>query len=295
MGRFFIIGNGFDLHHNLPTSFSRFKNYVKEKSQKDFEQITSFFSDTCQIGADFFWSNIEDSLVNVTNFDMEDAFADVENSVETDIDKTSYWHDYQYISSCSFPLLDRLRVFFDEWVDGLDSGITNTKPDDRIHFTENDLFLNFNYTSTLQRLYGVSTKQILYLHGKIGDRKVFGHDLQPHLLGFRGDDFRIEEAIGILNCKQTQFFKNSEANIEKNKSFFDCIPQFHEVVFMGWSLGHQDEAYMRKILSLISDSMKITVVYLGSTTKKRFESFLENYGCKNRCVYIEWNEIDGFL
>lgn len=43
MGRFFIIGNGFDLHHNLPTSFSRFKNYVKEKSQKDFEQITSFF------------------------------------------------------------------------------------------------------------------------------------------------------------------------------------------------------------------------------------------------------------
>ena len=41
------------------------------------------------------------------------------------------------------------------------------------------MFLNFNYTHTLERLYGIASERILHIHGQIGDKwdKIeLGHD-----------------------------------------------------------------------------------------------------------------------
>ena len=43
MKRLFIIGNGFDLHHNLPTGLNDFRKYMARCFPEDYRSIIRFF------------------------------------------------------------------------------------------------------------------------------------------------------------------------------------------------------------------------------------------------------------
>ena len=166
------------------------------------------------------------------------------------------------------------------------------------------MFLNFNYTDTLQLLYRIPDSQVLHIHGQKKCQKVFGHNecfSEPlptsNLTQEDYDhgievDWRIEEAKTILNNIPLLFYKDSSSIINANSAFFDAIKNYEEIIFMGWSLGNQDEMYMNEILFNLSEHTKIYVVYFDSDTVKRYENYFERHGYfKKRATYYHWQEV----
>ena len=55
----YIIGNGFDLYHGLPTSYGHFSDYVKEHDNELAELVEKYYFH--KINSDF-WSDFEENL-----------------------------------------------------------------------------------------------------------------------------------------------------------------------------------------------------------------------------------------
>lgn len=58
--RLYIVGNGFDLHHRIPTEFCDFRQFVREHDSGLLKAIESYLS---AIRAD--WSDLESSLATI--------------------------------------------------------------------------------------------------------------------------------------------------------------------------------------------------------------------------------------
>ena len=223
---------------------------------------------------------------------------------ETDMDKASYWNDIQFNAEYFNQNLPNFKKCFDSWIDSID--VKAHCADKTIHFGKKDTFLNFNYTNTLQSLYGVDNSQVLHIHGKKSSKKVFGHNVyfeeplrmstltqEDYDHGIE-DDWRIEDAKAILNQIPASFYKDSEKIISEHQSFFDAVLDHDEIVFMGWSLGEQDEMSMSQILNKAKNNANFCVVFYAnnSTIKSTYQSFFKSYNIQSEnTAYYTWEEV----
>ena len=290
MKRLFIIGNGFDLYHGLKTRFNDFRDYLKNNDLDSYEFIMSLFEEVC------FFKSFEDYLVYTNDIDYESKLEEAISSSEDDIDRASYWHDIQYNADIYTQQFHDFLKSFDEWVEA-----TNLQPNKKIEsfFNDNDKFLTFNYTETLQRIYNIPEKNVLHIHGKLGTKKIFGHNeaisppfkkkniTQEDYENGEDYDWRIEEAEQILNKIPSLFCKNSQLIIDRHKSFFDEIKYYDEIFFLGWALEKQDEVYMDNIISNISQKTKIFIISYTEDGHKTYKKHLNNIKNKN-IIYDTW-------
>lgn len=304
MNRLFVIGNGFDLHHKLNTGFNSFRKHLKENYPEYFEFINNLILEHNPSFNSDDWNHIEDELVCVTELDYDYMLDEAIASSETDMDKASYWNDIQFNAEYFNRDLPNFKKCFDSWIDNID--VKSHNADININFKKNDCFLNFNYTDTLQQLYGVDDLKVLHIHGKKGSEKVFGHNVyseeplpmstltqEDYDHGIE-DDWRIEEAKAILNQIPVLFYKDSETLIADHQAFFDSISSYDEIVFMGWALGEQDEVYVNQLLAKARSNVKYSVVYYSEdpTVKITYQTFFESYNVKNENVnYYTWEDV----
>ena len=305
MKRLFIIGNGFDLYHGLSTGLNDFNHFMKENYRESYDFINNLIIDHNPLFNSNEWNKIEDELVCVTELDYYHMLYEAINSSETDMDRASYWSDIQYNADYFNRDLPEFKKHFDEWINNMN--IKNYTPDKNINFKSDDMFLNFNYTNTLQLLYGINDNKILHIHGEINSEKVFGHNVyideplpmstltQEDFDHGIEDDWRIEEAKAILNSIPTLFYKDSKLLIENNRSFFNSISHYSEIIFMGWALGEQDEIYMNQIVSNSHKATKFKVVFYSKdlTVKSKYQSFFNSYEIpENHIQFYTWEEIE---
>ncbi len=182
----FVIGNGFDIWQGSDTSYKSFARFYnqnkfrfaqelglknvlllsdKEKSGHEITCFDLFYGVISNAGCelneeDTFWSTFEEALgdldIDLINLyygnddgDMDDLCSDIDFA-------------YRLIRKC-----------FVEWVKSVN--VTNAEASYRF---KNSYFIDFNYTDTLQKRFGVSNKRIYYPHGNAfgKDGIVFGHD-----------------------------------------------------------------------------------------------------------------------
>ena len=296
MKRLFIIGNGFDLYHGLKTRFNDFRDYLKNNDLNSYEFIMSLFEEVCFFKSFEDWCHIEDYLVYTNDIDYESKLEEAISSSKDDIDRASYWHDIQYNAGVYTQQFHDFLKSFDEWIEAI-----NLQPNKKIEsfFNDNDKFLTFNYTETLQRIYNIPEKNVLHIHGKLGTEKVFGHNeaisppfkkkniTQEDYENGEDYDWRIEEAEQILNKIPSLFCKNSQLIIDRHKSFFDDIKYYDEIFFLGWALGKQDEVYMDNIISNISQKTKIFIISYTEDGHETYKKHLNNIKNKN-IIYDTW-------
>jgi len=60
--KLYIIGNGFDLHHEINSSYSHFKTYFKQNGTDFFDRIEVYFKNSNEL-----WSSFEIELANLNN------------------------------------------------------------------------------------------------------------------------------------------------------------------------------------------------------------------------------------
>lgn len=167
--RLFIIGNGFDLAHELPTSFE-----IDFKRIAESNEANRYFWELYQTEIPDMWSDFEYCLAKPDFNTLEEIFGgytpDYTSDHESDRDGIIT------LANISGNLRESLYQFSKEAEDD----IVNKKAKDVYlnWFKDEDYFLNFNYTHTLEILYNINKSHILHIHGENGcDNLMLGYPM----------------------------------------------------------------------------------------------------------------------
>ena len=245
-----IIGNGFDLWHGLPTEFADFRTYLSRHHHPVAEAVETYLP----IRDD--WKDLESSFAELDPAQLQDDFGHFAASYGADDWSDSAHHDYQYeVGELVQKLSNQVRAAFSSWVRSID--VRRAKPY-RLSLSPAARYLTFNYTATLQTLYGVPPSRICHLHGFAGlseDELVLGHAWQPSArrsLNDRPDirslDTREVEANGIIDRYFEATFKPAQRIIERHSGFFDSMGDITDVVVYGHSAHAVDALYYDALL-----------------------------------------------
>jgi len=167
--KLYIIGNGFDLHHRLPTSTNDFIKFI-EIEDIDENYVVSGVN----------WSEYENAL---SYFDVDEmceqfvGYPDYLSDRESDRDGVIF-EMQQKTATMQVSLnnaLNKMISTTENMIENNSVQIVNDKV-----FYNNSIILSFNYTSTIESLYDLNNNSILHIHGYYSDREklVFGYS-QP--------------------------------------------------------------------------------------------------------------------
>lgn len=257
MGRtLYIIGNGFDLHHGIPSSYKAFGEYLRRSDAKTYKVVERFFAMDAQ-----FWADFEDRLASLdSDLLIEDASSFLVGYGAEDW-SDSYHHDYQYeIRQAVEAISTTLRLRFAEWIRQLPVPWAAEFSGQRVPLDPSAVFLNFNYTPSLQRLYGVPDVNMLHIHGAAAnptETLVLGHGWEPDPnrdpYRFEQDptdaDMRVVEGQGIVDDYFRDTFKPTAKVIAKNAAFFAGLSDVDRIVVMGHSVSEVDHPYFEEIIA----------------------------------------------
>lgn len=120
-----------------------------------------------------------------------------------------------------------------------------------------DAFLSFNYTETLEKVYGIEDEKICHIHGKVGDnpeRLLVGHGEEDGVK----ESFQTMGADSNLNELKRLLKKDTEDAFDRNVDFFDRIGGGLESIHtFGFSFSDVDLYYIQKIAER-TDPSKVT-------------------------------------
>lgn len=187
----YIIGNGFDLYHGLPSRYADFANWLSENNSELFEDIGKYYGipvfTTIQCGPDIevdgyyvydkFWWCFEKELGAVDTMAFENQLLDdlgLENDDPVDIGKEINADGIAYQIKHEFARWIASTVDTDRNYDIIKKIIGKN----RIPIDDQSIFISFNYTHTLQKVYRIPNHRIYYIHGECEDEDsqlVVGH------------------------------------------------------------------------------------------------------------------------
>lgn len=229
--RLYIIGNGFDIRHGLPTGYKHFKSYVAKNDQELYDAIEEYMP------AGDEWNELESALGEI---DYELILQNSEMflaSYNTDDWSDAYHHDYQYeVDKITRMLSARLKELFADWVKGINIADAYNSEQYIPPIPRESLYFSFNYTNTLQQIYAVPDAQIIHIHGNCSydDDLILGHSfrVEKSLNPYIGpdQDTRIAEAYDSIDEYFGNTFKPSEDIIKEESIFFSSLKNVDEVI-----------------------------------------------------------------
>jgi hypothetical protein len=292
--RLYIIGNGFDIRHGLPTGYKHFKSYVAKNDQELYDSIEEY------IPAGDEWNELESALGEI---DYELILQNSEMflaSYNTDDWSDAYHHDYQYeVDKITRMLSARLKKQFADWVKGINIADADNSEQYIPHIPRESLYFSFNYTNTLQQIYAVPDEQIIHIHGNCSydDDLILGHSfrVEKSLNPYIGpdQDTRIAEAYDSIDEYFGNTFKPSEDIIEdiikEERVFFSSLKNVDEVIVLGHSLAEVDGKYFAEINKSIQENARwIVALYRGEEKS----GSLEDYDVRDSNIsYVQYEDI----
>lgn len=277
-----IIGNGFDLWHGLPTSYDLFYAFAKDT----LDELESFYLiDTIQSGP---WSDFESSL---GKFDWQLFYEAHDN---TDITAESFRPSEAYgleddLTEQADAIVDAIKERFHDWIEEIDVSLASKK----MSFSETDSFLSFNYTSTLQLVYGIGEANILHIHGRSDayDELIFGHgesrEEEPER-DENGDSNRtmFSDAEDAAKYPFYALQKPVSEVIKNNRAFFDSIGGHSTISIIGHSLNDIDLPYFEEIAKNTNNA-KWTIYCYRLEDRDHYLQQLVKCGVDSRDITID--------
>ena len=166
----FIIGNGFDLLHGVPSSYHNFRDTIGKSN------ILRFTLET-YIKKDDVWGNFEDSLAYLdremmlgTVDEWLSAFSVPVDEDDDDFSAADFFAAQETATSPVFILTQELPKRFRRWINTLEPN-NLSKPLAGL-LKVDARYINFNYTEFLEEIYEVPRENVVYIHGDRRDKKV---------------------------------------------------------------------------------------------------------------------------
>lgn len=240
----FIIGNGFDLAHGMPTSYGYFRKWLIDNNRLDviFELQKAY---PVRLEDDFLlWSDFERSLGQydfdkVINWGWDDLYL-----TEVSIGDQMF-HSPDFFLNSSLP--DIVNGVFSEWMHSVP--VSNRKLYEDIN--DDAFYICFNYTDTLEALYCIPERLFLHIHGRAskGEHLIVGHNrlIDPFVYSSDGYDVRENNERMQRLLDMNSLCKPFAKIIEQNDFFFEKLGDVKEIYVRGHSCDDIDYPYFRKI------------------------------------------------
>lgn len=311
MKSLFIIGNGFDIAHGLNTRYSDFMNYLIQyetppqeflpgwifadsMSQDDKKRHALYDKITKYIPVDELWMCFEDALGNI---DIEQIKEDNSCYMLGYGDKNwrdSANHDYQYMINEELSFTYSITEWFRKWIATINTSVLPKQNIVQMIGTH-DIFLNFNYTDTLDRAYGIDEYRIRYIHGKAnrGDQLILGHHDKSYFTKSidisRMNDEEYEEyfdymlSVDVRETEANEYieeyfmrtYKDTKNIIDANYDFFGNLQDVLVVNVLGHSLSHIDMDYFAVIRNCVRVNCLWNISCYSPTDYIRAKSFVQ--------------------
>lgn len=270
----YIIGNGFDLHHKINSSYRDFKKWMEREHSPElavFEEAYGYCDDD-------WWSDFENNLasMDIISYAQQVAFENEPDLLSDHCDRT--WNDAQIeVEEQLKGLFSMIRDCFHDWIEQL-----NAPRKDRCIevVVRNSAFLNFNYTKTLENLYRIKSSNICHIHGCIYENEEFilGHgktmedliamnntdDRKPPVDPEAYEEWRNEMEMAHPFHEQLAedaAFQGVESQkkpvdklIKKYSSFFDTLHSVSDVHVYGISFSEVDAPYLNLIAQIAANA-----------------------------------------
>lgn len=250
MSELWVIGNGFDLWHKLPTKYSDFYQFAK----KMLDELENYFALEIEHGGP--WWDFENSLGNF----LWNEFYDAHNHIDVGADdfRPSFVYGLEDdLTEQADQIVEGIKESFREWIEGIN--ISNAAG--RLALPTEALFITFNYTSTLEHIYGMPADRIVHLHGRAETYEdlIFGHgdtiEEEPEI-DENGDSNRtmFSDAEGAAKYPFYALQKPVPEVLVNNAEFFSALGHVTEITVVGHSLNRVDLPYFRKLVASAPDA-----------------------------------------
>jgi len=289
--RLFIIGNGFDISHNLPCKYSDFYNYLNENRNDILDVMEKFYY--VENDSDL-WSDFENSLEKNINYNsLSEIIGENVPNFGSDDFRDRDWYDAQiYVEQECDELLENIRSGFDEWIKSLQINKVYKK----YKLDLSARYITFNYTEVLEQIYKIHSSNILHIHNKVGEELIFGH-------GEKLENFNVKEALygsenSVLNVDEDGNYESNEVGHEKfaedavcgfydkmrkhtedviqnHSCFFEKLSEINEVFVLGHSYNEIDLPYFKKIAESINITSKWNLYYFSDKDKNCAEKVMK--------------------
>ena len=257
----YIIGNGFDRYHGIPSDYRDFGHYLAAVDRDTYSEVEAYFDVD-----NGFWSQFEQQLARFDTDAAIDYASQFLMSYGDNDWSDSGHHDYMYELDRVVKAISRtLQERFAQWVRQLPIPSLSSCSTEPLPLDPSALYLNFNYTQTLQSTYGISGSQILHIHGKASDpsdRLILGHgwkrtasDSLNHGVDMSKADIRVVEGNEIVDSYFSATFKPTAQIIAHNQTFFSNLRAIRQIYVMGHSLAEVDAPYFAEIITNIDPSV----------------------------------------
>ncbi len=262
----FIIGNGFDLAHGLKTSYEDFRQYLLEEYPDadpeefvmpdvsmmpdggeviDDENAVSFIMRIISQTEGDKWKDVETAL-GILDFSECFDGTPYERDSDGDINLRKQANANEDIASNLVLPMTKVTEYFSDWIDTIEISDEISVKDDfaKLINTDEDMFLTFNYTETLELVYGANN--VCHIHGMQGEEILFGHGNDIHYTEENMQDYLGAE--NILDQIEAGLRKNTASALERHEDFFDSIDARVDNVFtFGFSYSAVDAVYIEQI------------------------------------------------
>lgn len=305
--KLYVIGNGFDRAHGLKTSYWDFRTYLNTYAEEfltEFEKLYGFY----QMNFDhvpsnkhrlvkkqreeelysLLWQSFEKSIGNPVEEEIQttcdsavDAMSDIEFGGIGDT-LNAYFED-------QFRFILELQDYLLRWTKQIRLNKATVMRKTLFNNTD-DLFLTFNYTPVLERVYNINSSQICHIHGGIPpycyEPPIIGHGNKDAIEKRRKwekeceDEF--DEGGASTNRAFAYFyqrtFKDTNKALLRHSGFFSKLKTVDEVYIIGHSLGKVDMPYFEEIRDRVKDDAQWLIYYHSVSEKDRFERSIRDIG-----------------
>lgn len=309
MRKLFVIGNGFDMAHGLPTSYDNFKKFLIEEYEYeetdggvvpelsitsdgdeyyDDDQVVKFLIEIISKAEEEIKAppRLEDIILikeikisedgkELIKFELKNIneirgheikWSDLENSIgilefseffdcfegdDEDDDFNEYhkvYRNYDIAQNLIIPTL-KITDYFTEWIETIEIENVECNRKFKSLINKEDLFLNFNYTRTLEDIYDVES--VCHIHGVQGEELLFGHSNNKSEYDKNmGNYIGAEEHLEYI---KNSLLKDTKSALEKNIYFFEKLEnEVSEIYSYGFSFADVDMIYIKEICSRLN-------------------------------------------
>lgn len=281
MGDLVILGNGFDLAHGLPTLYSHFRDFVWNNNREFYGQLTKY------IFEDDLWNDFEKALGSFDDREIKEL------SEAAYLNYDDNYYGYKQAISEELEFSTKISEHLSEWIKSINTKIIPIIS--RKIINNDNIYINFNYTDTLEKTYNILGSNILYIHGKASsnDTLIIGHHNEfayagkpPLLLTYQEMDEWIEYQMNMSyeeSEKESQIeryfddtYKDTDEVIAKNRVFFEKIHDIKHLYILGHSLSEIDFSYFKKIRECVSVECRWNISYYSEKDRNNAQNFIRN-------------------
>lgn len=311
--KFYVIGNGFDIHHRIKCKYSDFRRWLRQNRPEVLGKLTRLYG---RLSGDW-WRTFEESLAN---FKPNAYPKKVEKmkiiqlihylSEEYGEEGRDYINDFQISMQehgglanpyqraeaiAKFEMLhlkDDLCEAFGEWVK--DIKIPKRVRKTKVSLDTDALFFTFNYTRTLEDTYEIEEDQIVHLHGSVDTNEfIIGHnmtveqmqerDLVNHAIYRNPDNDRGSDnaRMAMFEVLESELKKPVDDVIYFHRNDFNELYGMTEMEVLGLSYSPIDLPYLRHILSITGTDIKVKLGWHRPEDKEAAESFAKEMNLNN--------------